>query len=215
MEALELEAQIRDNAGKGYAKRLRQDGLLPCVFYGAEVDGSIPITVKVNELEKIVKDAGANALIKLKVDGREYITLVRELQVHPVKRDLLHADLYQISMKEKLQTTVGLYISGEAPGVKEGGVLQQFLREVEVECLPINIPDHIVVDVSGLGFGESVSVSDLVVGDDVEILTDPETTVVSVVAAQAVEEPEEAEDVEAEEGAEEAEAAEEPQEGDE
>jgi len=209
VEALDLEAQIRENKGKGYAKRLRRGGYLPCVLYGPEIE-SLPLKVEAKELEKIINNAGEKALIKLKVNDKEYITMIRELQHHPVKDEMLHADLYQVSLKEKLETEVPLLITGEAPGVKEGGVLQQFLRGVEIRCLPTNIPDYIEVDVSNLEFGESITVGDLKAEEGIEILTDPATTIVSVVSVKVEEEPEEAE---AEEEAEEAEGREETAEG--
>lgn len=192
MEALELEAQVREEKGKGHTAKLRREGLLPCVLYGSEID-SIPITVKTSELDRVLKEGGHNVLIKVKLDNQEYITLVRELQNHPITKEYLHADLQRISMKEKLQTLVPLEIIGEAPGIAEGGVLQHLLREVEVECLPTDIPEVVEVDISSLGFGDSITVADLDAGKDVEIITDPDSVVVSIVAPEREEEPEEAE----------------------
>lgn len=198
MEALELEAQIRTEKGKGHTAKLRREGLLPCVLYGSEIN-SIPITVKTGDLDRIMKVGGPNALIKVKVDSKEYITLVREIQTHPVAKEYLHADLQQVSLKEKLQTLVPLHIIGEAPGVADGGILQQVHRELEVECLPTDIPDFIEVDVSGLGFGDSLTVADLKAGEGVDILNDLDTVVVSIVAPKAEEELEEEAEVEGEE----------------
>jgi large subunit ribosomal protein L25 len=197
MEAFELVAQIREEKGKSNAARLRRDGLLPCVLYGSEID-AIPLTVKTAELDRILREGGANVLIKVKVDSQEYITLVREVQYHPVAKDYLHADLQRISMKDKLQTFVPLVIVGESPGVEQGGVLQQQQREVEVECLPTNIPEYIEVDISELDFGESITAQDLNAGPDVEIITEADTVIVSVVAPQAEEEPAEDEGAEVE-----------------
>lgn len=191
MEALELQAQIREEKGKGHAARLRREGKLPCVLYGKEIE-TIPLTINSSDLERILKNAGPNALIKVKVGRKEYISLVREIQTHPVNKEYLHADLQQISLKEKLQTTVPLQIVGESPGVQEGGVLQQPVREIDVECLPTDIPDAVEVDISQLGFGESIFVGDLKAIPGVEILTDPETLIISVVAPEAEEEPAEA-----------------------
>lgn len=192
MEAFELIAQIREEKGKSSAARLRRDGLLPCVLYGSEVE-AMPLTVKTAELDRIIRDGGANVLIKVKVDSQEYITLVREVQYHPVAKDYLHADLQQISMKDKLQTFVPLVIVGESPGVDQGGVLQQQHREVEVECLPTDIPEYLEVDISELDFGESITVEDLNAGSGVEIITEADTVIVSVVAPQTEEEPAEEE----------------------
>jgi|LFRM01.1.fsa_nt_gb large subunit ribosomal protein L25 len=194
MEALELEAQIREETGKGHASKLRRKGLLPCVLYGSEID-SIPLTVKTSDLDRVLREGGPNALIKLKVDSKEYVILIKEVQTSPVGREYLHADLQRISLKEKLDAMVPLHIVGEseAPGIQGGGVLQHLLREVQVRCLPTDIPESIEVDVSQLDFGESITVGDLKTGDDVEILTDPEEVIVSIVAAQAEEEPAEVE----------------------
>jgi large subunit ribosomal protein L25 len=181
MEALELVAQVREEKGKGHAAKLRRDGLLPCVLYGSEID-AVPMSVKTAELDRIIKEGGPNALIKVKLNANEYITLVREIQSHPVTKEYLHADLQRISMKEKLQTLVPLRIVGEAPGVNKGGILDQMHREVEVECQPTDIPEYIEVDISSLGFGESLTVAELSVGSGVEIITDPDAVVVSVVA---------------------------------
>ncbi len=201
MDVYELRAQVRDEKGKSNAARLRREGLLPCVLYGSEVD-TIPLTVNTSELERIIREGGNNVLIKVIVDSQEYITLVREVQLHPVVKDYLHADLQRISMKEKLQTLVPLLIVGESPGVEQdGGILQQQYREIEVECLPTDIPDRVEVDISELGFGESITVADLNAGDGVEIITDADEVVVSVVAPHVEEEPVEEEEVDAEAGA--------------
>ena len=192
MEAFELEAQIRDEKGKGPAAKLRRDGLLPCVLYGSEID-AVPITVKTVDLDKVMKEGGSNVLVKLKVGPQEYITLVREIQHHPVSREYLHADLHQISLKEKLQTMVPLHIVGEALGTKDGGVLQQHHREIEVECLPTEIPEVIEVDISSLVFGDSITVADLQAVEGVEYLTETDTVLVSIVAPEAEEEPAEVE----------------------
>lgn len=198
MEALELQAQVREEKGKGPAAKFRRDGLLPCVLYGSEID-AMPLIVKAGELDRIIKEGGSNALIKVKVDNQEYITLVKEVQSHPVTKDYLHADLQSISLKEKLQISVHLQIVGEAPGVELGGILQQQLREVEVECLPTDIPETVEVDISSLGFGDSLTVADLSVTEGVEIITDFDTMVVSIVAPQAEEEEVDEDGVEAEE----------------
>jgi len=197
MEALALEAKIRENKGKGYAKKIRREGLLPSVLYGPEVE-TLPLQVQTRELEKIINKAGERALIKLKVDGKEYMTLIREIQRSPVKGEILHADFYQVSLKEELETQVPIVFVGESPGIKEGGVLQHLLRELDIKCLPTKIPEHIEVDISGLGIGDSVTVGDLKVSEDIEILNDPDTVIASVVAVSAAEVEEEAEDAEGE-----------------
>ena len=129
MDTLNLEAQVREDKGKGFVKKLRREGFLPGVLYGLDVE-TLPVTVNVRDLSRILRSAGENALIRLEVNGKEHITLVRELQRHPVRGDLIHVDFFQISLKEKLETVVPLRIVGD-PGVRnEGGIPQQMLRKL-------------------------------------------------------------------------------------
>ncbi len=126
-------------------------------------------------------EAGENVIISLKAGDKTRTVIVKDLQTDPVRGDLLHVDLYQISLKERLKASVPIEVRGEAPGVKEGGILQHRLREIEVECLPTEIPEFIPVDVSGLSIGDSLHVKDLRVTGDLKILADGEESVISVV----------------------------------
>ncbi|NLJ99804.1 MAG: 50S ribosomal protein L25/general stress protein Ctc, partial [Clostridia bacterium] len=201
MDTLNLEAQVREDKGKGFVKKLRREGFLPGVLYGLDVE-TLPVTVNVRDLSRILRSAGENALIRLEVNGKEHITLVRELQRHPVRGDLIHVDFFQISLKEKLETVVPLRIVGESPGVRnEGGILQQMLREIDVRCLPTEIPEYIEVDISNLGFGENIVVGDLEGFGDIELLADPDTALAAVVAPHEEEEEEVEEIDEEDEGA--------------
>jgi len=187
MEALALEAKVREKTGKEYAKKIRREGMLPSVLYGPEVE-TLPLQVQTRDLERIINQAGERALIKLKVNDKEYMTLIREIQRGPVKGEILHVDFYQVSLKEELETEVPVVFVGESPGIKEGGVLQQFLRELEIRCLPTKIPEHIEVDISGLGIGDSITVGDLKVSEDIQILNDPDTVIATIVAVTVAEE---------------------------
>jgi large subunit ribosomal protein L25 len=204
MEAVELKAQYREDTGKGRVKRLRAQGLVPCVIYGKDIE-SKSIAVKDNELEKLINKHGENCLIKLFLgengEEKEYLTLVRDIQRHPIKNQYTHLDFYNVSMKDKLYTTVTVHLAGEPVGVKEGGILQHGARELEIRCLPINIPEYAEVDISNLSIGDNVSVADINLGDDVEIITEEETILATIVppAIEKEDDEEETEEFEVEE----------------
>jgi large subunit ribosomal protein L25 len=181
MEKVSLEAEIREKTGKGSSGRLRRTGYIPAILYGGkEVPQSLIVNIK--DMKKALStEAGENVIISLKVGDKTRTVIVKDLQTDPVKGDLLHVDLYQISLKERLKASVPIEVRGEAPGVKEGGILQHRLREIEVECLPTEIPEFIPVDVSGLSIGDSLHVKDLRVTGDLKILAAGEESVISVV----------------------------------
>lgn len=191
MEAVQLEAQLRKKTGKGEARRLRAQGLLPCVLYGKEVENRA-LQVSAKELDKIIREAGENTLIKLVVTGdgvsNEYTTILREVQRHPLKGTLTHADFYRISLTEKLETVVPIQLVGQAQGVAHGGILQHGVREVEIKCLPTEIPEALEVDVTGLGIGDNLTVGEITPPAGVEIISDLDTIVATVVAPRLEEE---------------------------
>jgi large subunit ribosomal protein L25 len=173
MEAV-LEASPRASRGKNEARRLRASGLMPAVVYGGSEAGGEAIAVDPKELWKILhSDTGANTLITLRTGGGSDVrVMVREYQLDPISSWLLHADFYRVAMDRKIEVTVPVIIRGEARGVKQqGGVLEQVQREVEIECLPADIPEHFDVDVSELVVGQAIRVRD--------VLTDPRWTAVS------------------------------------
>jgi large subunit ribosomal protein L25 len=165
MEAV-LEALPRTSRGKNEARRLRASGKIPAVLYGGEPAGGTPIAVDPKVLMRILhSETGVNTLISLKTSATAQVrVLVREYQLDPVTSHLLHVDFYRVAMDKKLKVTVPIVVRGEAPGVKQqGGVLDFVHREVDVECLPADIPEHIEVDVSGLMVGQAVRVRDVAV----------------------------------------------------
>ena len=181
MEKISLEAKAREKTGKGSSGRLRKTGYIPAIFYGG---GEKPQSLIVNtkDLERaLATDAGDNVIISLKVADGTKTVIVKDLQTDPVRGDFLHVDFCQISLQEKLKAAVPILVRGEAPGVKEGGILQHRLREIEIECLPTEIPESIPIDVSGLGIGDSLHVKDLGVKGDIKILVGGEETIVSIV----------------------------------
>ena len=186
MQKIEIQAEQRQKSGKGVARRLRAQGRIPAVLYSA--GKSSLLTLNPKDIHRVLHSAsGENTLINLKLDGaegsEERIAILREFQIDPLNGAVLHADLFEISMTEKIQVRVQVEITDEVPaGVKEGGVLQHNLREIEIRCLPTLIPDQILVDASRLAIGESVHVRDLTLGEGIEIMAEPDQVVVSVAA---------------------------------
>ena len=192
MEAT-LEAVKRTDSGKNEARRHRAAGRLPAVVYGPSKDGKapvgVPVTVDPKGLMRIFhSDSGVNTLITLKLDGTSTQVLVREYQRDPVTNALLHADFYQLAMDKALVVTVPVLVKGEPKGVKlQGGLLDFVTREIQVECLPANIPEHIDVDVSELELHGSIRVRDIVTGDKWKAVTDGDTMLVHVIMPKAEE----------------------------
>ena len=184
-----LDAVRRDSRGKNEARRLRAAGRIPAVVYGG-ADGAVPVSVDPKLLSRILhSDRGVNTLIGLTIEGGGAAqVLVKEFLLDPVYHHLLHADFYRIQMDKALTVTVAVTLKGEARGVKQqGGVLDFPGREVDIECLPAEIPEHIEVDVSELLIGQSVRLRDLAEGAKWTPVSDPDTMLVHVVAPRAEE----------------------------
>src|SRR6266446_8276157 len=165
MEAT-LEATARDSFGKNEARRTRRDGKVPAVLYGGDGKGATPISVAPKALLKILhSEAGQNTLIALKLAGAgDARVLVKDFQLDPVTHQMLHADFYRVAMDKVLQVTIPVTVHGEPKGVKQqGGVLEFIRREIEIECLPGDIPEHIEIDVSELMLHQGVRVRDVAI----------------------------------------------------
>jgi large subunit ribosomal protein L25 len=182
-----LRARPRATTGKGSARQARRDGLVPAILYGRGMQPT-PLAVNGKEMGHVLHtEAGANVLVNLVVEGgRRYLTMVREVQRHPVRGHLLHVDLVNTARDVKTHADVPVSIAGESRGVREGGVLEHHLWELRVEALPTDIPAALDVDISGLGIGEHLRVGDVPAPEGVEILTPPEEIIVSIVEPQAV-----------------------------
>jgi large subunit ribosomal protein L25 len=190
MEAI-LEAVEREGRGKNEARRLRASGRIPAVVYGGEPAGGKPIAVDPKVLSRILhSELGANTLIALKMPGGgDARVLVKEYQLDPVSHQLLHADFYRVAMDKAIRVTVPVVTRGEAPGVKQqGGILDFVHREIAIECLPADIPEHVEMDVSELMIGQSIRVRDLAAAVKWTPVSDPEMMLVHVIALK-VEEP--------------------------
>jgi large subunit ribosomal protein L25 len=190
MATVDLKCEIRTKVGKEAARRIRQAQRIPGVVYGGP-GGPIPVQVKPQDLLTALV-AGENVLINLSLvgggDGQRRTVILKELQLDPVKGRPLHADFLEITMERKIRVQVPLVLTGDPVGVKgKGGILEQPLRQLSVECLPLNIPDRISVDVANLDIGNAIHVRDLIVGEGVRILEDPARVVASVTMPAAEE----------------------------
>src|SRR6185312_287435 len=186
-----LEAEKRDGRGKNEARRLRAQGRIPAVVYGAEKGKAVEIAVDPKTLLRILhSESGVNTLIGLKLDGGDTRVLVKEYQVDPIDHKLLHADFYQVAMDKTITVTVPVILKGEAKGVKQqGGIVDFVNREVEIEVLPGDIPENIVVDVSELMLNQGVRVRDLQTeGVKWKAVSDPDMMIVHVVTLKIEEE---------------------------
>lgn len=225
MTTVALAAQSRTETGKGVARSLRRQALTPAVFYGPQVD-PIPLTLQSRDLEQLITTgAGENILIDLNIeDGKStqsHRAMIKEIQIDPVKQNILHVDLYAISMDKKISVEVPIVLTGTAVGVsEEGGILQQVSRTLDISCLPDRIPEAFELEVTDLTIGDSLHVSDLKIPEGIEVLAEDELTIASVVPPTKVEEiepevlEEEEEEVEEGEEVEEEAAAETKEEGD-
>jgi large subunit ribosomal protein L25 len=190
-----LEAVKREGRGKNEANRLRAAGRIPAVVYGTRRDGnspqSVPVAVDPKAVMRILhSDSGANTLINLKLEGGEARVMVKEYQLDPVTHSLLHADFYQLAMDKAIVVPVPIRVLGEAKGVKlQGGIVDFVTRDIEVECLPTDIPEHIDVDVSDLALHEAIRVRDLPQSPKWKAVTEGDTMIVHVVTIKVEETP--------------------------
>jgi large subunit ribosomal protein L25 len=191
MPDIVVAAQSRTETGKNVNRRLRVAGLIPGVLYGSSKKAPQPLSVSPKDITAVLRSAsGLNTLFDLDFAGSKRKVILKEFQVEPVKGRLLHADFYEVALDKKLHVNVHIEIVGTAVGVKvEGGVLDFITRELEVECLPKDIPEKITVDVSDLSMGKHVRVADIKAPERVTILTEPDVVIVHVVMPRAEEEP--------------------------
>ncbi|MEA3365914.1 MAG: 50S ribosomal protein L25 [Candidatus Hydrogenedentes bacterium] len=207
MELHRLEISVRDKGrGKGPAHRLRKTGRIPVILYGGNKD-AVSVEVDEKDFNHLIHGRGGeHAIVQLECEGRPELNspaILKAVQHHPVRGDALHADFLRIRLDERIHTSVPVVLTGQAKGVVEGGVLDHQLRELEVECLALEVPEQLLVDVSDIDIGEGLHVSDIEVPANVTVLTESERAVVAVLAPRIIEEavPEgEEEAVEGEEG---------------
>jgi large subunit ribosomal protein L25 len=186
MATAQLSASTRSDTGKGVARTLRRDGKVPGVIYGHAREAQ-PLAVDSRELERLLERfAASSTIIELDLSGTKANTLIREIQRHPVRRNVIHIDFQELVAGEKVVVSIPIVLTGTADGVRNsGGVLDQLLRQLSIRVDPANIPNHIDVDVTVLTIGHSIHVGDITVPEGVEVMDDEEITVATVAAPKA------------------------------
>jgi len=202
MAEISITAKSRDERGKNAARRIRREGLIPAVVYGGK-DDNVAVAVDPKALLKVPRsEAGRNTILRLEIGGKGATNaILKSWQVDPVREHFLHADFYRIAMDVAIRVTVPVMAKGEARGVKvDAGILELVLREIEVECLPGDIPERIEIDVTDLGINDALRVSDIPAIANVKVLESPDQVVVHVVSVKEEVEPAVADVVPAAEG---------------
>ena len=194
MAQITVQAEAREQVGKGANRRLRAQGRLPAVLYGHGIE-SLAVSVEIRDVDQVLRsETGHNTIFKLHLGENSNDVLIKAYQLDPIKGTLVHADFLTVSMDEKMTFAVPVHIEGTPEGVKAGGVLDLVLREIEMECFPADLPDHITIDVSDLEIGDSIRVEALNIGTTkISLLSDPSLVVLSVVPPHVEKEPEEVE----------------------
>ena len=207
MELIELKTNIRTSVGNSQARALRRKKQIPAVLYGRGKK-TVLLSVYLSELEQALKKSKTGqALLNLVVQNKETYTkpaIIKELQMHPVGRNILHVDFYEIDMNRKIKIKVPVVTKGKSKGVEQGGILQIIRRELEVLCLPLEIPKSFEIDITDFDIGDSLHVKSIPLKDNIEIPADVDFTVLTIASPKAAEEavPEEVEEeAEAEEAA--------------
>lgn len=207
MKEIAIAAMARPEIGKGAARKARRDGSIPAVVYGPEISPRA-VSVPEKEFHAAMKVAHSSSILSLSIDGEENKVILRELQRDPVTNNVLHMDFHAISMTKPINVDLPIKFVGTPRGVKtDGGIMQATMRELEISCLPADIPDRFEIDVTDLGIGDSIHVGDLEI-PNVDILTSDNRTVVVISAPTVIKSETTAEEEEAEEGVEAAEGEE-------
>ncbi len=185
MEKLELQANVRTSVGNSPARSLRRAGQIPAVLYGPKTD-PVLLSVGIKSLEKVLKQGNVfQIIISLIIQNGNKVTkpvMIRELQSHPVSGNFIHVDFYEIDMKRKIHVMVPIVTTGISVGVENGGMLNIVRREVELLCLPGDIPETVEIDISALDIGDSIHVEDIALGENIEFPADVNFTVVTVMS---------------------------------
>ncbi len=188
MEILELTANMRTSAGNGPSRVLRRQGNIPAVLYGPGSE-SVLLSISSLDLEHALKTASSNQIIfNMAVQNAQTGTrtaMIKELQIHPMSRKFLHVDFYEISKDRKITVNVPVVVKGRAKGIEDGGMLQIIEREIEVLCLPFEVPESIQIDITDLGIGDSIHVKDLKVAENVEIPADTNYTILTILSTKS------------------------------
>lgn len=199
MERIELQTTVRKSTGNSPARSLRRSGHIPAVLYGPKME-TVLLSVNVKDLEQVFKQGNAfQVILNLVIQNGKKVTkaaMVKELQTHPVSGNFIHIDFYEIDMKRQINVMVPIITKGQSVGVENGGMLNIVRREIELLCLPGDIPEAIEIDITDLDIGDSIHIEDIPLGENVEVSADSNFTVVTVLSPTVEEE----EVVEEEEG---------------
>lgn len=198
MEEMVIKTQLREKTGKGSARKLRRQGLVPAVLYGHGIE---PVHLAIPEKDVRKVAMSESKIVTIEIEGKKgkEKAIVKDLDIDPLKDSFLHIDLQRIRMDEKISSTVPIVVVGEevSVGLKAGGVLQHGIREIEVECLPKDLPSHIEVDISKMEIGDVIRVEDLNIPVGVDVISPGDELVLTIVPPVVFKEPEAAEEVEA------------------
>ena len=201
MEQINLSAGTRQQIGKSPSRRLRSVGKVPAVLYGPEVKEALNLTLDGKELERVLHTtAGENVIVNLSLEGEKApkTVMFKEVTRHPLKETIQHVDLLEVLMTQNITVEIPIHLTGKAEGQDLGGIVQHGARKVKIECLPSAIPDSLDVDITSLGIGDVLHLRDVSLPEGVNLIDEPDTTVVSVVAPAAEVVVKTAEEVEAE-----------------
>jgi len=191
LETLEIQADARDKKRKRDAKRLLRSGKIPAVLYGPKT-AAVALELDKRDFSSRVAGLEGSHLVRLKSQSTalaDKVALVKEMQYHPIHGDVIHADLYEVDLTATITVNVPLHFIGKAAGVVRGGILQPIIREIEVECLPLDIPEFFNVDVSGLDIGDSVHIEELAMPEGVTAVFESNLALVAVVPPTVEETP--------------------------
>jgi large subunit ribosomal protein L25 len=190
LEKFELNANVRKSTGNSPARELRRSGLIPAVLYGPQTE-PVLLSVSVKDLEQIFKKGNVGSMIlNLVIQNGQQVTkpaMIKELQSHPVSGNFIHIDFYEIDMNRKINVMIPVVTVGKSKGVEEGGLLQIVRRELEVLCLPGDIPEAIEIDITDLDVGDSIHMEEIPLGENIELLSDANFTVVTIVSPKVEE----------------------------
>lgn len=185
-----INARVRAGKTNSYKHNLRDKGKIPAVIYGQGI-ASESIELDAQDLELAIRRNGRNGLINLIVENElgdnKHVVMIKELQRDPLRREIIHADLYKISLMDKMQATVVVVLKGEAKGAVNGGIVQTGLRHIDIECMPADIPETLVVDISALEIGDHLTVTNLATSSKYKILSDPDAVLVTLVLPRMAE----------------------------
>lgn len=197
MEQFELNATVRKTTGNSPARELRRDGHIPAVLYGPKTE-PVLLSVNIKELEQVFKKGNVGSIIlKLVIQNGQKFTkpaMIKELQSHPLSGNFLHVDFYEIDMQRKINVMIPVVVKGHAKGVEAGGLLQIIRRDIEVLCMPGDIPEAFEIDITDLDVGDSVHIEEIPLGENIEIPADVNFTILTIVSPKAEEVVEEEEE---------------------